>query len=67
MFFFIFDAKFEIFEAKFWIFKFLIFFENPVKLLKNNPPTPPKAFRINPKIFDFLTPEAEGRPFLKNN
>ena len=38
----------------FWIFDFLIFFENPVKILRDDPPTPPKASRTNPKIFDFF-------------
>ena len=44
------------------IFDFSKFFENHPKTLKNNPPTSPKASRIRPKFFDFLTPEAEGRP-----
>ena len=43
---------------------FFNFFENPVKTLRDDPQTPSKASRINPKIFDFLTPEAEGRPFF---
>ena len=38
----------------FQIFSFSKFFENPVKILRDDPPTLPKASRTIPKNFDFF-------------
>ena len=35
-------------------FNFHFLFENPLKWLKNDAPTAPKASRTNPKILDFF-------------